>query len=147
VLAIILAVGPALATFLGQIGGAWGARRAAYYSRRVRFSAADVATPFDESVENSTPHAIAAPNASTREPRLQFRIVHVLWIFVWLSLLLSVIKLSGIPFEFVLPLLGGWIMFQLATLRVAEWLSQGRLRSRLGRRSGRSAELAAGRST
>jgi hypothetical protein len=40
----------------------------------------------------------------------------MLWIFVWFSLLLSVIRLSGIPFEFALPLLVGWLVYQAATL-------------------------------
>ena len=49
-----------------------------------------------------------------------------MWLIVWISLLLSVIRLSGIPFEYVLPLVAGWIVYQWLTLRVgwrlAQWL-------------------------
>jgi hypothetical protein len=43
---------------------------------------------------------------------------HMMWLIVWLSLLLSVIRLSGIPFKYVVPLLAGWLLYQWLTLRV-----------------------------
>ena len=52
----------------------------------------------------------------TPRPRLQFRIHHLLWISVWLSVLLALIRLCGLPFEFTLPILVGWIVYQAATL-------------------------------
>jgi hypothetical protein len=46
----------------------------------------------------------------------------MMWLIVWISVLLCVIRLSGIPFEYVLPLIAGWIVFQWITLRVGERL-------------------------
>lgn len=91
---IMLAVGPALTTVLGQIGGAWGVRGAARAGSNVPVQRAEVSAA----------------------PRVQFRIRHVLWISVWLSGLLTVIKLIGLPFELMLPLLVGWCIFQAGTL-------------------------------
>ena len=48
--------------------------------------------------------------------RLQFRTIHMLWVGVWVSLLLTLIRLSGIPYELILPMLLGWGVFQAATL-------------------------------
>jgi hypothetical protein len=53
----------------------------------------------------------------------------LLWISFWVSVLLTVIRLCGIPFEFVLPLLAGWAIYQAGTLwlggkivpRLAAW--------------------------
>ena len=134
--AMVLATGPGLATFLGQIGGAWGGGRAEYYARRLEITTADIAAALNPSANNSPPEGEAMPTTCGAEPRLQFRIVHVLWIFVWLSLVLSAIKLSGMPFEFVLPLLVGWLIYQLATLRVAIFFGRllgSRTRGRRGR--------------
>ncbi len=122
--AIGLALGPALTTLLGQIGGAWGGGRAAYYAQRVREATAAITAVLDQYVENSAPRAAENRHSVETQPRLQFRIVHMLWIFLWLSLVLSAIKLSGIPFEFVLPLLAGWFVYQLATLRVAIFVAR-----------------------
>ena len=41
---------------------------------------------------------------------------------MWLSLLLSLIRLCGIPYEFILPLLLGWLLFQMMTLSLGRWL-------------------------
>ncbi|HMO66691.1 MAG TPA: hypothetical protein PKE47_15970 [Verrucomicrobiota bacterium] len=35
---------------------------------------------------------------------------------VWLALLLTVIRLSGIQFELILPVLVAWLVYQAATL-------------------------------
>jgi hypothetical protein len=55
-------------------------------------------------------------------PRFRFRIIHLLWLSVWLSLLLAAIRLSGIPYELILPLLLVWTIYQAAILRVGGWL-------------------------
>jgi hypothetical protein len=121
-IAIILAVGPALTTVLGQIGGAWGGRRAGYFAR---FAGANAIAA--ESLELSAAMGWRAidrvSESNAAEPRLQFSIRHLLWIFVWLSLILSVIKLCRLPFEFVLPMLVGWFFYQLATLCIGSYLA------------------------
>ena len=45
-----------------------------------------------------------------------FGIRHLLVISVWISLLLTAIRLSGLDFVFVLSLLVGWSVYQAATL-------------------------------
>jgi hypothetical protein len=120
---IILALGPALTTILGQIGGAWGGRRAVHFAQF-----ADANAIAAESLV--LPEAMGwrkidrASDSNAAEPRLQFSLRHLLWIFVWLSLILSVIKLCRLPFEFVLPVLVGWSFYQLATLRVGFYLAR-----------------------
>ena len=55
-----------------------------------------------------------------------------MWIAVWFSILLSIIRVCGIPFEFALPLLMGWIVYQAGTLftgliigrRLLPWLRE-----------------------
>ncbi len=87
----------------------------------VRESAA-AAIPDLSAESSSTDEMSVSSNAA--EPRLQFSIRHLLWIFVWLSLILSVIKLCRLPFEFVLPVLVGWFFYQLATLRIGSYLAR-----------------------
>jgi hypothetical protein len=76
------------------------------------------------------PEYAARPDDTPMKPQawqgLQFGTRHLLWIAAWLSLLLSIIRLSGVPFEFALPLLAGWVVYQGATL----WIG-GRLARRL----------------
>jgi hypothetical protein len=125
-LLIALSLGPGLATVLGQIGGAWGGLRAtrhiANYYGVVGASNSDRAEPVRTGL--LTDANDFAPR--TTEQHWQFGIRHIMWLIVWISLLLSVIRLSGIPFEYVLPLVAGWILFQWLTLRVgwrlAQWL-------------------------
>jgi hypothetical protein len=114
---ITLVLGPGLSTVLGQIGGAWGGWRAARRAAdKVEWHRALVAigwrTDPPPAPENAQP-----PNDAA-EPQFRFQIRHLLWLSVWLSLLLSVIRLSGVPFEFALPLLVGWGVYQSATLFV-----------------------------
>jgi hypothetical protein len=123
VIALILALGPALTTILGQIGGAWGGRRAAYFCGLDTAKAMAADSPELLSVMGwHAPEEI--PGSPADEPRLQFGIRHMMWIFVWLSLILSAIKLCRLPFEFVLPLLAGWFVYQLATLRIGFLLAR-----------------------
>jgi hypothetical protein len=122
-MAIILALGPALTTILGQIGGAWGARRAVHFARFADANAiAAESLELSEAMGWRTFDRVSDTNSA--EPRLQFSIRHLLWIFVWLSLVLSVIKLCRLPFEFVLPVLVGWFFYQLATLRIGFYLAR-----------------------
>jgi hypothetical protein len=113
---LALLAGPGLTTILGQLGGAWGGRRAVHYAFNAEWKALIAAT--SQADGSTEPVHDETPEVADKEPRFQFHIRHILWIFVWLSLLLSVIRLSGIPFEYVLPLLVGWLLYQSATLYV-----------------------------
>jgi hypothetical protein len=122
---LMLVLGPGLTTILGQIGGGWGGwravRRAVDKAERHR---ALVAIGWRS---DSPPASVNAdPPIVEPQPRLHFRTRHLLWLCVWISLLLSVIRLSGVPFEFALPLLVGWGVFQAATL-CAGWVIVKRL--------------------
>ncbi|HEY3394507.1 MAG TPA: hypothetical protein VGK58_17475 [Lacipirellulaceae bacterium] len=122
-IALILALGPGLTTILGQIGGAWGGRRAAYFGGLDNAKAMAADSPELLSVMGwRAPEE--TPGSPADEPRLQFGIRHMLWIFVWLSLILSAIKLCRLPFEFVLPLLADWFVYQLVTLRIGFLLAR-----------------------
>jgi hypothetical protein len=122
-IAVILALGPALTTILGQIGGAWGARRALYFTERDIVNAVPAAS-LGLAAAMGWRSTDATSQSNVSEPRLQFSIRHLLWIFVWLSLILSVIKLCRLPFEFVLPVLVGWFFYQLATLGIGFYLAR-----------------------
>jgi hypothetical protein len=109
ILAVVL--GPGLATVIGQIGGAWGARRAA---RRPT-----IYHPFPSSGDE-----LEAPDNPDRVTgaSFQFRVRHLLWITVWISLLLSAIRLSGIPYGLMLQVLILWLGYQMITLYVGSWI-------------------------
>ena len=125
-LLIAIPLGPGLATVFGQIGGAWGGRRAsqnlASYYGVVATSNSNMAAELASEVLDEA-NRIAA---STQEPRWQFGLRHMMWLIVWLSLLLSAIRLSGIPFEYAVPLIAGWSVYQWLTLRVGRRLVQWR---------------------
>ena len=112
----VLAVGPGLTTILGQLGGAFGGRKAA--KRAIELAEQYerlMAVGWRRESARSEVEGAEMP-ALAHEPQYQFRIAHLLWVGVWLSLLLTVIRLAGIPYEFILPLLLGWLVFQAATL-------------------------------
>lgn len=121
---LALAIGPGIATVMGQIGGAWGGQRAKRKEQKFQ-SAVELA---GNDLDRIQRHPMGDTQAMQRSAKLafQFRIRHLLWIGVWLSLLLSAIRLSGIPFEYILPLLCGWLVYQAGTLwagwRLAQWL-------------------------
>ncbi|MEX2310393.1 MAG: hypothetical protein WD738_22695 [Pirellulales bacterium] len=118
-----IALGPGLTTVLGQLGGAWGGKRAVrYLAAKVERHRALIALGWRTDPVSSAHEVLLAIEAAN-PPRFQFGIRHLLWIAVWLSLLLSVIRLSGIPFEFVLPLLLGWLIYQSATLWIGWYLA------------------------
>jgi hypothetical protein len=115
-------LGPGVATIVGQYGGAVGGRNACWRltaraaSRRSlirlgsgRFRAEDTNADDDDSMGSS-------------RPWIRFRTVHLLWVGVWLSLLLTAFRLSGVPNELILPVLLIWTIYQAATLRVGSWL-------------------------
>jgi hypothetical protein len=119
---VALLFGPALTTVLGQAGGAWGGRRAV---RRIAWYESIAQRYRDD--RGADPTKPPAPDAEDRDARggavrLQFRIRHLLWIAVWVSIFLSTVRLLGIPFEIVMPFLGGWLAYQAATLWIGGWL-------------------------
>ena len=93
----ILLAGPGLATVVGQIGGTWGESR----------------------VLRESTFGIAA-----RSGRIQFGIRHLMVACVWLTLLLTAIRLSGLDFLVVLVLLFGWLVYQAATLWIGRLLAK-----------------------
>jgi hypothetical protein len=105
-----LIVFPGLTTILGQVGGAWGGRRVAQHERAF-------ATQSIKGVGGAGASAIIV-----QSPRIQFGIRHLLWVAVWVSLLLTAIRLIFGSFELVLPLLVGWLVYQVATIWVGERL-------------------------
>lgn len=125
-LVMMLLFGPGLATVVGQIGGAWGGNLAAMHQARMCGHTASVATFGSSMPANlSAPESELAVSEGDPPPRLQFRIHHIMWIALWLSVLLTVIRLCGVPFELMLPLILGWSLYQAATLwigsRLGEW--------------------------
>jgi hypothetical protein len=103
----LLLLGPGLATIVGQIGGAWGGRRADR-NRRALATAMQSVGPLDQ----------PARDGAIQDRPLQFGISHLLWASLWLSLLLTVIRLSAIPFGLAICLLVGWLIYQSATLAI-----------------------------
>ena len=121
-LLIAIPLGPGLATVFGQIGGAWGGRRA---SQNLASYYGVIATSNSSTAAEVASEVLVEANriaASTLEPRWQFGLRHMMWLIVWLSLLLSAIRLSGIPFEYAVPLIAGWSVYQWLTLRVGRRL-------------------------
>lgn len=105
---VSLLVGPCLSTVFGQVGGARGGYLAAQHA----YPEVIARAPLHSLAGDSHPHAVNKPP----QPRLQFRIRHLLWISLWLSVLLTLIRLCGLPYEFILPGLIGWALYQAFTL-------------------------------
>jgi hypothetical protein len=93
---LVAASGPCLTTVLGQLGGAWGGMHAERARKRAN--------------GNRFTHP------EPPEKLMQFQIRHLLWVTVWVALLLTGIRLSGIPAQLILPVLFAWFVFQGATL-------------------------------
>jgi hypothetical protein len=117
-LVVALSIGPGLTTVLGQLGGAWGGRRGLRYARWYERALAHASLSPSQADGDCVYPADLPVTSSPSPARLQFGVRHLLWMAVWVSLLLSVIRLSGIALEFALPLLVGWFLFQAATLWV-----------------------------
>jgi hypothetical protein len=121
--AIAIVVGPGLATIFGQLGGMWGGvfatRRARWYDRAI--ATASVYGPDAARQAAARNETDAGPPAKLR---FQFGIRHLMWTAAWLSVLLSVIRLSRVPFAYVVPMLFGWLIYQSATLWLGWYLAR-----------------------
>jgi hypothetical protein len=129
---LYLLLGPALTTVLGQLGGAWGGSK----SREI-----GPARDSNEGLQAATwrrPAPLMTDVDSLDGPRFQFGIRHLLWISVWFSLLLALIRLCRIPFEWILPILLSWLAFQTVTLWLGGLLLPRVIRWRERRRHARS---------
>jgi hypothetical protein len=129
-LAVAVLVGPMLTTVLGQVGGGWGGWRARWYERALAAAAVRLEGPAGN---------VGASRSKVEEPparaRLQFRIWHLLIVSVWVSVLLTAIRLSGVDFSIAILLLGGWAVFQTLTLWAGGLLVGWIGRWRAGRKS------------
>jgi hypothetical protein len=134
----VLTMGVALATIVGQIGGAYGGLRAARRTQRqqkVRQQLLELG--WRQPALNDLSPEVNGRTANSNH-RFQFRTVHLLWVAAWISLLLTAIRLVGLRFETVLPFIFGWLIYQSLTLwlggiivrRLAPWWAR--------RRQGRS---------
>jgi hypothetical protein len=121
-----LLVGPGAATLVGQLGGARGGGRAQWrvdakmasrrgLARIGRLRPRRIGEISDDPTNDNFDDGIDVP-------RFRFRTVHLLWLGVWFSLLLTVIRLSGISFELVIPMLLVWLVYQAVTLALGGWL-------------------------
>jgi hypothetical protein len=112
-IALIVLLGPALTTIVGQLGGAWGGWRTRWYERAVAQAAIAKRGRPEE-----LPANISTDYGHPNHHRLQFGIRHLLVISIWISVLLTGIRLSGLDYRSVLLLIGGWSVYQMATLWV-----------------------------
>jgi hypothetical protein len=129
---VIASLGPMLTTVLGQLGGAWGGSKSRAIGPARDWNLLVGPAAGEPTTGNPTDvHELARPS-------FQFGIRHLLWISVWLSLLLALIRVCGIPFELVLPLLIGWLAFQSAALWIGGLLVQRIVSWRARRRQFRS---------
>jgi hypothetical protein len=128
----MLFVGPGLTTILGQIGGAWGGWRERWYERAVASAAISEGPRTFEQPANGSNNG-----GSPSYPHIQFGIRHLLVFGIWVSLLLTTIRLSGLDYQIVLPLVIGWLMYQAVTLWIGGWLASwfGRWKARRQSRS------------
>jgi hypothetical protein len=115
---ITVLLGPVLTTVLGQMGGAWGAMRVGSYERAVAKDWADKQLATEDLTET-----LSAASDSVAPNRIQFRIWHLLVISIWISLMLTAIRLMGVDFRFALVLIFGWAVFQEVTLRLGKLLA------------------------
>ncbi len=126
----VLLMGPALATIVCQTGGAYGGLRAARraeHQRKIRQTLVQLG--WRHATPNSLSPETGEPNANDDRPWFQFRTAHLLWVAAWISVLLALIRFVGYPFEIVLPLIFGWLLYQSLTLwlggimvrRLAPW--------------------------
>jgi len=121
-LALMLA-GPGLATIVGQVGGRWGGARGAdaiaakLMVTNIEWLRLKYAIGRGDAADHNNIDGEPAVTNSDASP-FQFRIAHLLWIGVWTSILLTVIRLSGIRYELILPVLLVWIAYQATTLSI-----------------------------
>jgi hypothetical protein len=109
-----LLIGPALTTVLGQLGGAWGAHRA---REREKAAAERVRSLIELGRETEPVVADSIIAIDVETPAgVRFRIVHLMWIAVWLGLLLITVRLFGIRYRVAVPALLIWFVYQTLTL-------------------------------
>ncbi|HEX4415994.1 MAG TPA: hypothetical protein VH107_20350 [Lacipirellulaceae bacterium] len=103
---------PAIATIVGQYGALSGGRRAVHMreakiaSRRALIAIGSSRFNFNE-----------VSTANEKEPlRFQFRISHLLWLGLWMSLLFTAIRLSRMRFGVFFSVLLAWLLYQWVTL-------------------------------
>jgi hypothetical protein len=117
---VLMCLVPGLATIVGQYGGMRGGRQANHLreaknaSRRALIEIGRSRFNFDE---------VQAEFEASEQSRFQFRISHLLWLGLWLSLFFTAVRLSGIQFELFLPMLAGWLLYQAATLAIGTLLA------------------------
>lgn len=125
----VLTMVVAVATIVGQIGGAYGGLRAARRTQRqYRVRQQLLKLGWRQPAFNDLSPETNEPSANSNR-RFQFRTVHLLWVAAWISLLLAAIRLVGLRFETVLPVIFGWLLYQAITLwlgtvlfrRLAPW--------------------------
>ena len=131
-LGMVVLLGPALTTIIGQAGGAWGGWRTLWYERAVARAAIG-----GRRLPEKVPAKCLEKNCARPHSGLQFGIRHLLVISIWVSLLLTVIRLSGLDYLFLLFLFTVWGAYQMATLWVGGLLA-GRFARWKGRRQSRS---------
>lgn len=126
----VLLLGPAVATIVGQIGGAYGGLRAsrrAEHQSKVRQRLMKLG--WREPAVYDIPRDANEPSTNKYRPWFRFRTSHLLWVAAWISLLLAAIRSVGVRFETVLPVIFGWLLYQTVTLwlgavlvrRIAPW--------------------------
>lgn len=127
-----LLFGPCLATIVGQAGGAWGGRKANWYERAI---ASSQVAAVGREVTFVDEHAARSSNVA--RVHFRFGVRHMLWVTTWLSVLLALIRLAGIPFYISLAILFGWLLFQSLTLWLGgvlvRWLGPWWIQRRQGR--------------
>jgi hypothetical protein len=117
---LVMCLVPGLATIVGQYGGARGGiranrlREAKNASRRALIEIGRSRFNFDE---------VQAEFEASEQSRFQFRISHLLWLGLWLSLFFTAVRLSGIAYELFLPLLASWLIYQAGTILVGSVLA------------------------
>jgi hypothetical protein len=123
-----IAIGPALTTVVGQIGGAAGGVVAVRnFRKRMRhrwWRLAAFGLSGRVPQENNILDGVEEPVDARLQLPMRFGIRHLLWITLWLSLALTAIRLSGLPTEYVIPLVVGWAVYQAATLYVGSWIAR-----------------------
>jgi hypothetical protein len=116
--ALLMAIGPGLTTVLGQIGGAWGGSHS--YGSWTEWK--QTLSETGGWVQRPPAAELSSRTEQFTPPRFQFSIRHLFWLGLWLSALLSLIRMSGEPFETTLPLVFGWTAYQTVTLVFGAWV-------------------------
>lgn len=112
---LMIVCGPGVTVPLGQLGGALGARSGSSqaYGHAARHRAlVEIGWRADTA---HSPAGERCESASSDGRYFQFGTRQLLWVAVWLGVLLTVIRIFGIPYEWFLALLVGWLAYQTLT--------------------------------